>query len=119
MAAKTKAYNEPRYKVSADVIIILHHANSQRGSFSRYQGSNKSTSNSNGTNTHAGNNPYKQGNTKGPICYHCEGPHYITNCAKYQQDKGKYKLTKQQVKQSYKNRLKLGMKKQNVSINEA
>ena len=47
------------------------------------------------------------------------GPHYITNCTKYQQDKDKYKHAKQQVKQSYQNRLKLGAKKNNVNINEA
>ena len=36
MAGKTKAYNELRYEVSTDVNVILQHANSQRGSFSRY-----------------------------------------------------------------------------------
>ena len=46
------------------------------------------------------------------------GPHYITNCAKYQQDKDKYKHTKQQVKQSYQNKLKSDAKKNNVSINK-
>ena len=46
------------------------------------------------------------------------GLHYITKCAKYQQDKDKYRHTKQQVKQNYQNRLKLGAKKNNVSINE-
>ena len=80
MAGKTKAYNEPRYEVSTHVNVILQHTTSQRGSFSRYQGSCKSTSNSNRTNTSKGNNPPKQVNTKEPTCYHCEGPHYITNC---------------------------------------
>ena len=51
--------------------------------------------------------------------FHCEGPYYITNCVKYQQDKDKYKHIKQQVKQIYQNRLKLGAKKHNVSINKA
>ena len=37
---------------------------------------------------------------------------------KYQQDKDKYKHTTQQIKQNYQNRLKLGEKKNNVSINE-
>ena len=65
------------------------------------------------------NKPPKQSSNKEPACYHCTGPHYITNCAKYQQDKGKYKHTKQQVKQIYQNRLKLGANKNNVSINKA
>ena len=104
-AGKTKVYNEPRYDASTDINFILQNTNSQRGSFSRYQGSYRNISNSNRTNTHTGNNPPKQGNTKTSTCYHCEGPHYITNCAKYQQDKGKYKHTKQQVKQIYQNRL--------------
>ena len=47
------------------------------------------------------------------------GPHYITKCTKYQQDKDKYKHTKQQVNQNHQNRLKLGAKKNNVSINKA
>ena len=84
MAGKTKAYNKPRYEVSTDVNIILQHVNSQRGSFSIYQGSYRSTRNNNRANSQTGNNPSKQGNTKEPTCYHCEGPHYITNCAKYQ-----------------------------------
>ena len=116
-AGKTKAYSEPRYEVSTDVNIILQHTNSQSGSFSRYQGSCRS--NSNRTNIQKGNNPPKQSNTKEPTCYHYEGPHYVTNCAKYQQDKGKYKQTKQQVKKIYQNRLKLGVKIYNVSINKA
>ena len=74
MAGKTKVYNEPRYEVSTDVNVISQHANSHRGSFSRYRGSYRSTSNSNRTNSHTGNNPPKQGNTKEPTCYHCEGP---------------------------------------------
>ena len=41
------------------------------------------------------------------------------NCTKYQQDKDKYKHTKQQLKPSYQNRLKLGAKKNSVSVNEA
>ena len=125
MAGKTKAYNEPRYEVSTDANIISHHTNSQRGSFSRYWGSNRSTSNNNRTNTQlnhqqaTGNNQPKQGNSKEPTCYYCEGPHYITNCARYQQDKDKYTHTKQQIKQNYQNRFKLGTNKHNISINEA
>ena len=64
-----------------------------------------------------GNNPSRQNSNKEPVCYHCADPHTITKCAKYQQDKHRH--TKQQVKQSYQNRLKFGTKKNNVSINEA
>ena len=46
------------------------------------------------------------------------GLHYITKYAKYQWDKDTYKHTKQQVKQNYQNRLILGAKKNNVSINK-
>ena len=51
------------------------------------------------------------------MCYHCAGLHYITKCAQYQKDK--YKCTTQKVKQNYQNRLKLGAKKNNISINNA
>ena len=34
----------------------------------------------------AGNNLPKQSSNEEPACYHCVGLHYITNCAKYQQD---------------------------------
>ena len=90
----------------------------------KYQGTYRSTNSHNRNNTQsnpqqaAGNNSPKQSSNKEPACYHCAGLHYITNCAKYQQDKDEYKQTKQQVKQSYQNRLKLGAKKNNVSINE-
>ena len=103
-AGKTQAYNKPRYELSSDVNIISHHTNSQRGSFSRYWGRYRSTSNNNRTNTHfkcqqaAGNYQHKQGNNKEPTCYHCKGPHHVTNCARYQEDKDKYKHTKQKVK---------------------
>ena len=125
MAGKTNACNEPRYEKSTDIHATSHHTNSQRGSFSRYQGTYRSTNSHNRNNTQsnpqqaAGNNPSKQSSNKEPACYHCTGPHYITNCAKYQQDKDKYKHTKQHVKQSYQNMLKLGAKKINISINEA
>ena len=52
------------------------------------------------------------------MCYHCAGPHYITNCSQYQKDKDRYKCTTQQVKHSFQDKLKLGAKKNSVSINE-
>ena len=122
-AGKTKAYNEPRYETSTDIHAVSHHTNSQRGSFSRYQGTHRSTNSHNRNITSKAILSRPQGtfhlsssSNKEPACYHCTGPHYITNCAKYQQDKDKYKHIKQQVKQSYQNRLKLGAKKNNVSI---
>ena len=125
MAGKTKAYNEARYEKSTDISAISHHTDSQRGSFSRYRGSYRSTNSHNRNNSWnnsqqaAGNNPPKQSNNKEPACYHCAGLHYITHCPKYQQDKVKYKHTKQQIKQSYQNRLKLGAKKNKFSIKKA
>ena len=125
MAGKTKAYNKLRYETSSDVHAISHHDNSQGGSFNSYWGSYRSTNSHNRNNTHsnpqqaAGNNPAKQSSNKEPACYHYMGLHYITSCAKYQQDKDRYKHTKQQIKQSYQNRLKLGAKKNNVCINKA
>ena len=122
---KKKAYNKLRYEAFTDIHTISHHTNSHRGSLSRYWGIYISTISHNRNNTHsnsqqtAGKNPPKQSSSKEPACYHCAGPHYITNCAKYQENKDKYKHTKQQVKQSYQNRLKLGAKKSNVSINRA
>ena len=112
-------------ETSTDIHAISHHTNSQRGSFSRYWGTYRSTNGHNRNNTQGNpqqatwNIPPKQNSNKEPACYYHTGLHYITNCAKYQQDKDKYKHTKQQVKQSYQNRLKLGTEKNNVSINEA
>ena len=53
------------------------------------------------------------------MCYHCAGPHYITNCPQYQKDKDRYKCTTQQVKQSFQDKLKQGTKRNSISINEA
>ena len=124
MAGKTKPYNEPRYGKSTDIHAISHHSkNSQRGSFSRYWDTYRSNNGSNRNNSHqnshqaAGSNPPRQSSNKEPVCYYCEGLHYITKCAQYQQDKAKYEHTKQQIKQNYQNRLNLGTKKNNVSIN--
>ena len=125
MAEKTKAYKELRYKTSIDVHAISHHTNSQIGSFNRYWGIYRSINSHNRNNTQsnpqlaAGNIPPKQSSNKETAFYHHTNPHYITNCAKYQQDKDKHKHIKQQVKQSSQNRLKLDAKKNNVSINEA
>ena len=126
MAGKTKAYSEPRYEKFTDIHAVSHHSkNSQRGSFSRYQGTYRSNNGNNMNNSQnnshqaVGNNPSRQSSNKEPVCYHWMSPHYITKCAKYQQDKDKYKHTKQQVKQNYQNRLKLGAKKNNVIMNEA
>ena len=52
------------------------------------------------------------------MCHHCAGPHYLTKCLHYQKDKDKYKRTTQQVKQTLQDKLKLGAKKNSVSINE-
>ena len=81
-----------------------------------YRSNNGNNRNNIQNNSHqaAGNNPPRQSSNKEPLCYHCMGPHYITKCAKYQQDKDMYKHTKQQVKQNYQNKLKLGAKKNNV-----
>ena len=94
MAGKTKAYNEPRYEKSTDIHAISHHSNnSQRGSFSRYQGTYRSKNGNKRNNSQsnspqaAGNNPPRQNSSKEPVCYHCAGLHYINKCAKYQQDK--------------------------------
>ena len=118
MEGKTKAYNEPRYEKSTDIHTISHNSNnSQRSSYGRYWGTYRSNSGNNRNNSQnkshqaAGNNPPMQNSNKEPVYYHCTGPHYITKCAKYQQDKVKYKHTTQQVKQNYQNRLKLGAKK--------
>ena len=51
MAGKTKVYNEPRYEKSTDIHAMSHHTNSQRGSFSKYQGTYRSTNSHNRNNT--------------------------------------------------------------------
>ena len=116
MAGRTKVYSELRYETSTDIHAISHHTNSHRGSFSRYWGSYRSTNSHNRNNTHSnsqqtvGNNPSKQSSSKEPACYHCTCLHYITNCAKYQQDKDRYKHTKQQVKQKLSKQVKIRCK---------
>ena len=87
MAGKTKAYSEPRYEKPTDIHAISNHSNSsQRGSFSRYQGTYRSnhanSRNNSQNNSHqaAGNNPPRQNSSKEPVCYHCTGLHYITKC---------------------------------------
>ena len=126
MTGKTKAYSEPRYEKPTDIHAISNNSNnSRRGSFSRYWGTYRSnhanSRNNSQNNSHqaARSNPPRQNSSKEPVCYHCVGPHYITKCAQYQKDKDKYKCTTQQVKQNYQNRLKLGARKNNISINEA
>ena len=89
MAGKTKAYSEPRYVTSTDMHATSHHTTGQRGSFSSYWCMYRSTNSHNRNNNQsiphqaAGNNPPRQSSNKEPTCYHCIGPHYITNCAKY------------------------------------
>ena len=69
-----------------------------RGTNRSNNGNNRNNSQNN-SHQAAGNNPPRQSSNKEPVCYHCVGLHYITKCAKYQQDKCKH--TKQQVKQNY------------------
>ena len=123
-AGKTKPYNEPRYEKPTDINAISNSFNnSQKGSFNRYQGTYRSnhvnSRNNSQNNPHqaAGNNPPRQESSKEPVCYHFAGPHYITKCAQYQKDKDKYKCTTQQVKQNLWDKLKLGARKNSISIN--
>ena len=53
--------------------------------------------------------PSKAAN-KEPACYHCVGPHYIKNCAKCQEDKDKYKHTKQTDKTKLSKQVKIRCK---------
>ena len=117
-AGKTKAYNEPRYEKPTDIHTISHnYNNSQRGSFNRYLGTYKNNHLSSRNNSQ--NNPPKQNSHKESVCYHCTGPHYISNCSQHQKDKGRYKCTTQKVEQSFQDKLKQGAKKISISINEA
>ena len=117
-AGKTKPYNKPRYEKPTDIHAISNNPNNnQRGSFNRYWGTYKNNNGNNRSNSQK--NPPRQNSSKEPVCYHCVGLHFITKCAQYQNNKDKYKCTTEQVKQNSQNRLKLGAKKNNISINEA
>ena len=85
--------------------------------FNRYQGTYKNNHISSRNNSQ--NNPPRQNSQKEPVCYHCVGPHYITKCSQYQKDKDRYKCITQQIKQSFQDKLKLGAKKNSISINVA
>ena len=100
-AGKTKACNKSRYKKPTDINAINHnYNNSQRGSFNMYQGTYKNNHGSNySSRNNSQNNVPRQNSNKEPVCYHCAGPHYITNCTQYQKDKDRHKCTMQQVKE--------------------
>ena len=51
-------------------------------------------------------------------CYYCNEPHYIASCIKFTAGKDKYKLTTQQVRKKYLERIRQKIQKKNVSINE-
>ena len=65
------------------------------------------------------NNVPRQNSNEEPVCYHCAGPHYITNYSQYQKDKDRYECTTQQVKQNFQDKFKQGAKKNSININEA
>ena len=51
--------------------------------------------------------------------YYGNQPHDITNCMKFKANKNEYKLTTQQVKNKYLERVRQGSQKKNISMNEA
>ena len=117
-AGKTKAYNEPGCEKPTDIHAISNSYNySQRGSLNRYQGTYKNNQVSSSNNSQ--NNTPRQNSSKELVCYHCAGPLHIIKCSQYQKDKDKYKCITQQVKQNLQDKLKLGAKKNSISINKA
>ena len=92
-AGKTKAYNEPTYEGPTDNAINHSYNNNHRGSLSRYPGTYKNNQGNNyNSKNNSQNNNSRQSSNKEPVCYHCAGPNYITNCPQYQKDKDRYKL---------------------------
>ena len=63
--------------------------------------------------------PEENKNNQALECYYCNEPHYITNCLKFKADKDKCKLTTQQVRKKYLERIRQRIQKKNVSINES
>ena len=106
-AERPKAYHKPRYDYITDINVI----------YSQHNANHEYKCNFRGNKSH-NFKPEENNNNQALECYYCNKPHYITNCTKFKADKDKYKLTTQQVRKKYLERIKQRIQKKNVSINK-
>ena len=109
VADRTKAYHKPRYEDSISINEI-HNQQRVRNEYSKciFRENNQP------------NNVKQIANKTNQTleCYYCNEPYYITNCMKFKTNKDKYKLTAQQVKSKYLEKIRQGAQKKNISISE-
>ena len=108
---KTKIYAEPEYECELTIWVSKVH---QRQGFHQYQPKGQpytwkdryqkqdhnkylgSPQNKQQVDRQQHDKPYRYDDCKnnkdvgGLKCYHCEGPHYISQCEKYQKEKSRY-----------------------------
>ena len=71
------------------------------------------------------NKPYRYDDHKnnkdvgGMKCYHCEGPHYISQSKKYQKDKSRYQEKHQDIKKRMVSKLRRFANNKCIGISEA
>ena len=107
---RTKAYNEPRYE-DITTINVIHSQQRVSNEYTRCR-FRDSDQLSNIKQAASKTNKILE-------CYYCNEPHYITICMKFKANKDKYKLTAQQVKDKYLEKIRQETQKKNFSINEA
>ena len=105
---RTKAYHEPRYSDITPINVI----------YSQHKEIHEYKCNFRGNNKSHNFKPQEHKNNQALECYYCNEPHYITNYMKFKADKDKHKLTTQQVRKKYLERIRQRIQKRNVSINK-
>ena len=74
--------------------------------YSQSKANNENKHNFIGNNKSHNFKPEENKNNQALKCYYCNKPHYITNHTKFIADKDKYKLTTQQVRKKYLERIR-------------
>ena len=106
-AERMKACHKPRYDDITPINAI----------YSQHKANHEYKHNFKGNNKSHNLKPEENKNNQALECYYCYEPYYITNCMKFKADKDKYKLTTQQVRKKYLEKMRWRIKK-NVSINK-
>ena len=86
--------------------------------YSQHKAKHEYKCNFRGNNKSHNSKPEENKNNQALECYYHNEPHYITNCTKFKADKDKYKLTTQQIRKKYLDRISQRIQKKKVSFNE-
>ena len=103
-AERMKPYHEPRYDDITHINAI----------YSQHKANHEYRCNFRGNNKSYNFKPEENKNNQALKCYYCNKQDYITNCTKFKVDKDKYKLTAQQVRKKYLERIRQKIQKRNV-----